>query len=58
MSAHVLWKLLNELWGRDKMRGLQGLLTILSPFRNEFDKVNKTRARMLNFIYHMKFRLL
>ena len=35
MSAHVLFKLLNELMKRDKMRGL---LSILSLFRNEFNK--------------------
>ena len=35
MSAHVLFNLLNELKKRDKMRGLP---SILSPFRNEFDK--------------------
>ena len=40
MSAHVLLNLLNELGKRDKMRGLQ---SILSLFRNEFNKFNKTR---------------
>ena len=50
MSAHVLLKLLNELGKRDKMRGL---LCILSPFRNKFNKFNNTRARMLDSIYHM-----
>ena len=43
MSAHVLLNLLNELRKRDKMRGLP---SILSLFRNEFNKFNKTRARM------------
>ena len=43
MSAHVLLNLLNVLGKTDKM---QGLLSILSLFRNEFDKFNKTRARM------------
>ena len=52
MSAHVLLNLLNELGKRDKMRG------ILSLFRNEFNKLNKTRARMLDSIYHMALRLL
>ena len=33
MSAHVLLILLNELGKRDKMQGLQ---SILSLFRNEF----------------------
>ena len=50
MSAHVLLNLLNELGKRDKMRGLS---SILSLFRNEFNKFNNTRARMLDSIYHM-----
>ena len=55
MSAHVILNLLNELRKRDKMRGLP---SILSLFRNEFNKFNNTRARMLDSIYHMTFRLL
>ena len=43
MSAHVLLNLLNELRKKDKM---WGLLSILSLFRNEFDKFNNTGARM------------
>ena len=43
MSAHVLLNLLNELGKRYKMRGLP---SILSLFRNEFNKFNNTRARM------------
>ena len=35
---------------RDKMRGL---LSILSLFRNKFNKFNNTRAWVLDFIYHM-----
>ena len=50
MSAHVLLNLLNKLGKRDKMRGLP---SILSLFRNEFNKFNNTRARMLDSIYHM-----
>ena len=50
MSAHVLLNLLNELGKRDKMRGLP---SILSLFRNEFNKFNNTRARMLDSFYHM-----
>ena len=50
MSAHVLLNLLNELGKRDKMRGLS---SILSLFRNEFNKFNNTIARMLDSIYHM-----
>ena len=55
MSAHVLLNLLNELGKRDKMRGLP---SILSLFRNEFDKFNNSRARMLYSIYHMTLRFL
>ena len=55
MSAHVLLILLNELGKRDKMRGLP---SILSLFRNEFNKFNNTGARMLDPIYHMTLRLL
>ena len=50
MSAHVLLNLLNELEKRDKMRGLPSILSLL---RNEFNKFNNTRARMLDSIYHM-----
>ena len=55
MSAHVLLNLLSKLGKRDKMRGLP---SILSLFRNEFNKFNNTRARMLDSIYHMVLRLL
>ena len=50
MSAHVLLNLLNESGKRDKMRGLP---SILSLFRNEFNKFNHTKARILDSIYHM-----
>ena len=50
MSVHVLLNLLNELGKRDKMRGLP---SILSLFRNEFNKFNNKRAQMLDSIYHM-----
>ena len=46
MSAHVLLNLLNEL-EKEKTRGLS---SILSLFRNEFNKFNNTRARMLDSI--------
>ena len=49
MSAHALLNLLNEFEKRDKMRGLP---SILSLFRNEFNKFTFTRARMLDSIYH------
>ena len=54
MSAHDLLNLLNELGKRDIMRGLP---SILSLFRNEFNKFNNTRARMLDSIYHMTHTL-
>ena len=50
MSAHVLLNLLNEFGKSDKMRGL---LSILLLFRNELNKFNNTRARLLDSINHM-----
>ena len=55
MSAHVLLNLFNKLRKRDKM---QGLPSILSLFRSKLNKFNKTRAQMLDSIYHMTLRLL
>ena len=55
MSAHVLFNLLNEWGKRDKMRGLSSILSLL---RNEFNKFNNTRARMLDSLCHMILRLL
>ena len=55
MSAHVLLNLLKKLRKIDKMRGLP---SILSLFRNEFNNFIKTRARMLDSIYHMTLRIL
>ena len=54
MSDHVLLNLLNELRKKDKMRGLP---SVLSLFRNEFNKFNNTGSRMLDSIYHMAYRL-
>ena len=54
MSAHVLLNFLNKLKKRDKMRGLP---SILSLFRNEFNKFNNTGARMLESVYHMTLKL-
>ena len=51
MSARILLNLSNELGKRDKMRGLP---SILSLFRNEFNKFDNTKARILDSIYHMK----
>ena len=50
MSAHVLLNLFNKLEKRDKMQGFQSILTL---FRNEFNKFNNTRAPLLDSIYHM-----
>ena len=50
MRAHVLMNLSNGLGKSDKMRGL---LSMLSLFRNEFNKFNNTRARLLDSIYNM-----
>ena len=41
MNAHVLLNLFNELGKRDKV---QGLPSILSLFRNKFNKFNNTKA--------------
>ena len=54
MSAHVLLNLLNELRKREKMRGLQ---SILSLFRNGFNKFNNTGPRKLDSINHMTLKL-
>ena len=53
MIAHVLLNLLNELRKIDKMRGLP---SILSFFRNGFNKFNNTGARMLDSIYHISLK--
>ena len=50
MSAHVLLNLTNKLGKIYKMRCLP---SILSLFRNEFNKFNNTRERMLDSIHHM-----
>ena len=55
MGAHALLNLLNELRKRDEMRGL---LSILSLFRNKFNRFNNTGARMLDSIYQMTLKLL
>ena len=55
MSAPVLLNLLNELRKKDNM---QDWSSILSLFRNEFDKFNNTGARMVDSFYHMTLKLL
>ena len=37
---------------------MQGLSSILSHFRDEFNKFNNTRPRMLDSSYHLTLRLL
>ena len=54
MSTLVLLNLLNELGKRDKLRGLP---SVLSLFRNKFNKFNTTEARMLESIYHMTMKI-
>ena len=57
VSAQVLLNLLNELGKRAKRRGLP---SILSLFRNEFNKFLNSTARMIDYIYHtcMSLKLL
>ena len=54
MSVHVLLNLLKELGEKDKMLRL---LSILSIFRNEFNKFDNTRARMLDYIYNYNIKI-
>ena len=50
----MFYYLLNELGKRDRMRGSPSILSI---FRNEFNKFNNTRARMLDYIeFHFAFK--
>ena len=53
MSAYVLLNLLKELRKSDKMRGLP---SILSLFRNEFNKFNNTGVRIIDSICHMTLK--
>ena len=65
MSAHVLLNLLNELGKSDRMRAcrafyrffatteMRGLPSMLSLFRNVFNKFNNTGERMLDSIHHI-----
>ena len=55
MNAHALLDLLNELGKRDKMRGLTRILFL---FRNELNKFNNKRTRMLDSIYFMTLKTL
>ena len=55
ISAHVLLDLFNKLGKSDKVRGLPSILLL---FRNEFNKSNNTRSRMLDSIYHRTLKLI
>ena len=55
ISVHALLFSLNDVRIRDKMRGLS---SVLSLFLNEFNEFNRTRARMLDSIYHTTIILL
>ena len=55
MYSHVLLNLLNKVEKGDKMRGW---LSILSFFRNDFNKFYYKGARMLDIIYHMTLKLI
>ena len=52
MSRDLL-DILNELRKKDRMRGSS---SILSLFRNEFNKLNDAGARILDSIYHMTLK--
>ena len=54
MIAHVLLNLLNELRKRDKMRGLQSILSLFY----EYNKFNNTGAQMFDSFDHMTLILL
>ena len=51
MSAHVLLNLLNELGKRDKCEACRVFYLFFAT--SEFNKLDNTRARMLDSIYHM-----
>ena len=53
MSDHVLLNLLNDLEKCYKMRDLPSIVLL---FRNECNKLNNTRARMLDSIYQTTLR--
>ena len=50
MNAHVLLNLLNELGKLKNVRLAEYFITFS---QRVFDKFNNTRARILDFIYHM-----
>ena len=54
MSAHVLLNLSKKKGELNKMRGLPNSISL---FRNEFNKCDETRARILDSIYHMTLEI-
>ena len=54
MRAHVLLNLFNELGKTDEMGGMPSFLSL---FPNEFNKLDNTRAQMVDSIYHRTLRL-
>ena len=54
MSTHVLLHLLNELKKEIKCEACRAFYLF---FRNEFNKFNNTRERMLDSTYHMTLKL-
>ena len=55
MSAHALFACIKLVGENDNKRGLPSML---SHFRNEFDKFNYIRARMLDYFYDINLNLL
>ena len=55
MSIPVVLSLINELGGEIKCEACQAFYLF---FRNKFTKINSTRARMLDSIYHVTLRIL
>ena len=54
MSANVLLNLFNELGKEIKCEDCRAFIS----FRNEINKFNNTKARMLDSICHMPLRIL
>ena len=54
MSAHVLLNLLNKLRKEIKCEACRAFYLC----RNEFNKYNNTKTRMLDSIYHMTLKIL
>ena len=52
MSARVLLNLLNELRKMDKTRGLPSILTL---FRNKFNKFNNMQYRSTNVRFYLSY---